>query len=771
MSQPEAPIPATRAYPGVQRWVALLVLLHFGLGLLYDRATPVFEAPDESFHFAVIRALARGEGLPVQDPAHPGPWEQEGSQPPLYYALMQTLAGDLPTPDWEAATVKNPFLRHAPGDPHNVNAYRHPLTGGPPYTGTALAVHRLRWLSLALSSVTVVLVYRLALAAAGDAWLAVLAAALAGLNPQVLFINAAVNNDTLLTLLCTAALWILLALLARPDRHRLWRSTLAGVLLGLAALTKVSGLVLWPVAALVVLAAAWRAGVVGGRRGPFAAAVGQLLVMFTVAVAICGWWYWRNFQLYGDWSGLNTMIAMAGPRDPAISLAALLREEWYGFYLSAWAVFGVFSILPAAWVHTFYGLLTAFGLAGAVLALLRRPIRPSPPIALLALYALLTVAGIVRWSQQTPASQGRLMFGALGALATLLAAGLLSAARPGLRLRAGRGWAGGFVLTLSAALALVAAIIPPAFIAPRYAGPTPTPPEALPADFQPLRAVYGGQIELLGYASQAQPVRPGESFTVTLFFRARQPIPTDLALALHVLGRGGTEEVSKLDTWPGGGNGATSQWTPGVIYADTYLLPVARTAGWPSLLWLTVDFWDQDPAEKLAISTDLGETLAEVKFPVGRVNRLEILQPEPPVPHETTFDHGITLVGYAAAPNTAANTDALSLTLYWHLDAAVPPPAVAYTVFLHLTNDQDLLVAEPADSPPVSGDWPTTAWLPGTTITDTHRLALPPDLAPGRYDLRLGLYDAATGARLPAFRPDGTRWAEDTVVLEGLVTR
>ena len=766
MSEWEVRYPATRANPGVQRWVALLVLLHFGLGLLYDRATPTFEASDEGLHFAFVRALNQGRGLPVQDPAAEAEWGQEGSQPPLYYLIMAAISGPLSTPDWDSAFVPNPFIHHAPGDPHNVNLYRHTLSPSQPYSGTSLSVHLVRWFTLLLSAVTVALVFQVARTALGDSWLAVLAAALAALNPMALFINASVNNDNLVMLLGTAATWMLIVLLRQPRRHLLRRSALAGALLGLAALTKISGLVLWPLAALVVVASA---RTLAPKQQLFAA--GQLVLMFGVAIAICGWWYWRNFQLYGDWLGLSTMVAIAGPRVPAITLLDLIRQEWYGFYLSYWGVFGAFSILPAAWVHTFYGLLTGFALAGGALSLLRRPVRLTPAMALLGLYVLLTLAGVVRWSQQTLASQGRLMFVALGALSTLLAAGLLSAARPGLRLRAGRGWAGGFVLTLSAALALVAAIIPPAFIAPRYVGPTPTPPEALPADFQPLRALYGGQIELLGYASQTEPVRPGESFTVTLFFRASQPIASDLALALHVLGRGGTEEVSKLDTWPGGGNGATSQWTPGVIYADTYLLPVDRGAGWPSVLWLTVDFWDQDPSQKLPITADTGEALGEVKFPVGRVNRTEILQPEPPVPHETTFDRGITLVGYEVAPNASAADGALWLALYWHLDGAAKPPAVAYTVFLHLTDDQGVLVTEPADSPPVSGDWPTTAWLPGTTITDTHLLALPPNLGPGRYDVRLGLYDAVTGERLPAFRPDGTRWAEDTVVLEGLVTR
>lgn len=767
----QAPAQAARTLGRARRWVTLLVLLHVGLGLLYDRATPIFEAPDEGYHFAYVRALAQRRGLPVQDPARPAEWEQEGSQPPLYYVLMATLAGRLPTPDWDTVFVRNPFLRNAPGNPHNVNAYRHAMTPARPYTGTALAVHVVRWLSLALSAVTMALIYRVALAAFGDPWLAVLAAALAGFNPMVLFINASVNNDNLHMLLSAAAVWVMLVLLARPARHPLRRGALLGGVLGLAALTKISGLVLWPVAALAVTAGLLRAAGPAGWRGAVRPAVARLAVVFGVAGAIGGWWYLRNYQLYGEWFGLNTMIAIIGPRTPPVALLDLLRDEWYGFYLSYWAVFGVFSITPPMWVHAFYGGLTGWALLGSGLALLRRPVRLSPAVALLGLLVVVTLGGVIRWSLQTPASQGRLLFGALGALAPLLAAGLLSGARPLLRLRAGRGWAGGFALTLAGALALVAAIIPPAFIAPRYAGPTPLTADQLPAEFQPLDAVFGGQIELLGYTRQAAPVWPGETFTVTLYLRARQPLGTDYALALHVLGRGGVAEVSKLDTWPGGGNGATSQWTPGVIYADTYTLQVAESAAWPTVLWLAVDVWGDDPTQPLPLTTAAGAPLGEIKFPVGRLTRLEILQPEPPVPNETTFDQGITLLGYEAAPNTALADGALWLTLYWHLDPAAASPPLDYTVFMHLVDEQGIMVMEPADAPPLAGDWPTSAWVPGVTVIDAHLIALPPDLHAGRYDLRLGLYDPATGARLPAFRPDGTRWPEDMVVIEGLVTR
>jgi hypothetical protein len=43
---------------------------------------------------------------------------------------------------------------------------------------------------------------------------------------------------------------------------------------------------------------------------------------------------------------------------------------------------------------------------------------------------------------------------------------------------------------------------------------------------------------------------------------------------------------------------------------------------------------------------------------------------------------------------------------------------------------------------------PTTGWLPGEVIVDTHTLAIPPDAPAGTYTLQSGLYDPDTGVRL-----------------------
>ncbi len=76
------------------------------------------------------------------------------------------------------------------------------------------------------------------------------------------------------------------------------------------------------------------------------------------------------------------------------------------------------------------------------------------------------------------------------------------------------------------------------------------------------------------------------------------------------------------------------------------------------------------------------------------------------------------------------------------------PPQTDYNLFLQLLNSAGQAVAQ-HDSPPNGGYSPTSTWLPGQTIHSRHALALPADLPPGSYRLITGLYDPATGARLP----------------------
>ena len=112
---------------------------------------------------------------------------------------------------------------------------------------------------------------------------------------------------------------------------------------------------------------------------------------------------------------------------------------------------------------------------------------------------------------------------------------------------------------------------------------------------------------------------------------------------------------------------------------------------------------------------------------------------------QVLMGESIELRGWELAPDDLQPGDTLELRLIWMARAELER---AYSVFIHLTDQQSNIVAQ-QDCPPGAGTLPTTSWVTGEVVDDRHSLTLPPDLAAGSYDLRVGLYDPLTGRRLP----------------------
>ena len=109
------------------------------------------------------------------------------------------------------------------------------------------------------------------------------------------------------------------------------------------------------------------------------------------------------------------------------------------------------------------------------------------------------------------------------------------------------------------------------------------------------------------------------------------------------------------------------------------------------------------------------------------------------------FGDQIVLVGAAIGPMALAPGGGVRVTLGW---VALQPLQKDYVVFVQLL-DMDGRLRAQRDSPPVGGYRPTMTWAPGEPIEDHLGVALPADLPPGDYTLILGMYDPATGERLP----------------------
>jgi hypothetical protein len=106
---------------------------------------------------------------------------------------------------------------------------------------------------------------------------------------------------------------------------------------------------------------------------------------------------------------------------------------------------------------------------------------------------------------------------------------------------------------------------------------------------------------------------------------------------------------------------------------------------------------------------------------------------------------GVRLLGYDLSATAIRPGDTLRLTLYWQ---ALTPMTTSYTVFTHLLDANQRVVAQ-HDGMPQRGNTPTTAWVNDEVIADDYELRVPTSLASGNYILEVGMYDAATGARLP----------------------
>ncbi len=414
------------------RLVAALCAFSFVLFSAYSLATPLFEASDELWHYPMVMRLATGGGLPVQRKDQTdadAPWRQEGSQPPLYYALAALASAPFDHSNWREIRRINPHAdMGVPTRDGNANIVLHTAAEAFPWTRAALAARIARLLSILLSTGTVFCTWLVAGElfrgeSTGAVQRRLATAFLVACIPMFAFISGSINNDNAAALFCTLGLWWALRV-ARTGDVSLRSALVAGVITSAGVLSKSSAVGLVGLFGLTLLpglrsrAGLWRAG-------------RWVLVLLAVTALISGWWFVRNAQLYGDALGWNAFLDVVGRRDSPATLAQLWSER-EGFVWAFWGVFGAVNVIMAPWVYSVLNGIVGVALAGGALWLFKHrralPARLRTP-EVRAWWLALTWIGVIfiallRWTALTPASQGRLMFPAIAAIAALLVAGL-----------------------------------------------------------------------------------------------------------------------------------------------------------------------------------------------------------------------------------------------------------------------------------------------------------------------------------------------------------
>jgi len=724
--------------------IFILLALFIGLGGLYATLTPLFEISDELWHYPMVKALADGHGLPVQDPAQVGPWRQEGSQPPLYYAVMALATFWIDTSDMEQVRWINPHTDNGiiTRDRNN-NILIHTYREQWPWRGTTLAVMLIRFLSVLLGAGVVYFTYRLALEIAPtEKWLALAAAGFVAFTPMFIFISASVNNDTLAIFFASAALWQMARWIRQPQMITLTQTLLMGLILGGAALSKESALGLWPVVGLTLFYAYYFAPF-RPRRNQHLAFISRSLVIFSIALLVSFWWYWRNYQLYNDWLGWNQFIAIVGQRPTPATLLQLWGER-VGFVQAYWGLFGGVSVPLSNWMYTFLNGIVLVALLGLIIGGINATLNHQLTVTNIAHYILLIqwivliFVALLRWTSQTWASQGRLIFPAISAIGVLLAVGWhrLPMYLPKSPI-ANTQLANVLLLLPLGFMLYVSANTPFKVIAPHYVPPTNLTAERIQSIPHPLQADFGGELSLLGLALPDKDIMPGETLYFALYWQSQIAMDRNWSIFVHLVDEDGII-IAQRDRYPGQGLLATTLLKPGQTFADSYALPIPATAFGDVDAHLEIGLYDLQTGERLRLTSGQ-EAVSVGKFHLKTLRAAHI----PNMVYQN-FDNRIELTGYDLETRVVRPGDTLTLTLYWK---ALAPINTNYSVFAHVRGRGETLWAG-ADSWPQNGGAPTSAWSIGQTLTDIYPLTLKADTLPGLYDIEVGLYDSVTAQRL-----------------------
>ncbi|MCA9977921.1 MAG: hypothetical protein KC413_19305, partial [Anaerolineales bacterium] len=126
-------------------------------------------------------------------------------------------------------------------------------------------------------------------------------------------------------------------------------------------------------------------------------------------------------------------------------------------------------------------------------------------------------------------------------------------------------------------------------------------------------------------------------------------------------------------------------------------------------------------------------------------------------PLNINFGGTITLLGISMEPGYV--NEAVPLRLVWRVDGL--PPA-DFAPFVHLEDKWGYRWGQVE-----TFAYPAAQWQPGEIIVQQVAVPVPPGTPPGAaYKLRVGLFNQATGERLPRLDDDG-RYAGDSFVIEG----
>jgi 4-amino-4-deoxy-L-arabinose transferase-like glycosyltransferase len=545
-----------------------LLAVYAVLALAYSFAQPPFEPSDEQYQFGYVHYLVENRTLPI---ARRG--ELSGyHHPPLFFVLAALISGPFPSTDLAEYDARiNPYARFRHWEPSldNKNLYIHGPWDGWPFQDTALAVRVARLLSLGCGLLTVSLTFQLGRTLFDDS-VGLAAAGLTAFTPMVTSLTGALQNDMGAAAAGALTLWLGVHL-ALTD-YSLPRATVLGIAAGLATLMKLTAAFVIPPAVLFILFPvahhrSWRTRL-------------SFVVVFGLSAAlVTGWWFARNYWLYGDLTAVNVNLENFGAQTSLWDGVWLWPEMLPYAWTTFWGRIGHGGIVLYDWMYTLPAILCGLACFG----LLWRAKAPgqsvATPVLLLGPFSLSCFIGLLIYLTISPTgANGRYAYPALSAYMILIAAGVLRLIPEALR-RLASGLVVMLMFVFSAGVLVY-------FVWPAYAPPPAVAQVSLEA--KPLDANLGDTVHLRGYHVSTSEARPGERVYLTVYWEPLSLTDRPYSVYVHLLAN--DTLIAQRDTYPGLGRAPTVAWEVGRMFADTYLVIIpddapAVTAEWKVGLW------------------------------------------------------------------------------------------------------------------------------------------------------------------------------------------
>lgn len=354
-------------------WICGILLLHVILCLVYWHATPFGNAPDETAHGSYVQSVASAHAFPRYDPASAEGYEFY--QPPLYYmaAAPFYVAGRL--------------------------------------AGMSMPQETVRLLSIILGALSVLFIYMsVARLRPNDRYVPISAAGFVALLPTHVMMSSSVSNDVLMELIFNVALFTMIVMLTEGITMR--RSIILGIVLGLGVLSKMTCLVLIPIALAAFLLAT--------REGKSGAAWKQASLCILVALVVSGWWLIRNFMLYKDPLALAQMQQAFASHSPnpfdwfrqGMSPGTYLGMVVILTFKSFWGVFGYMNVFMPDWIYALLAVLTVAIKVAAVTSV-RKSTYNAAAHTIIFLTLILVALAFLKLNMTVFQAQGRYLYPAL----------------------------------------------------------------------------------------------------------------------------------------------------------------------------------------------------------------------------------------------------------------------------------------------------------------------------------------------------------------------